>query len=336
MTDPVDDVLTDAGRRWRAAQPDPPEPDTSRWSARPVPARRWVPAIAAAVATTVAAGAVFALTHRPGRTDDAPPADSTPAAAAAALVVRDGDTVRASGTVLAPPGQPVRFCAPAPVPLAGDRCAYFVTVTGVDPQTLTQATTEPDGTRSGTAQLRGVWRSGVLTVTQQAAPLPAPPDAEPPSVPCPRPSGGWQSDPDASYADPAYAAALNDYIERQHPERFRRPWVAHPEGVRVLVVEVVSGDVDHARRELQRRYAGSLCVVARPGRPSLADQKRINDTVGTAVARLMDDRANGIYRAENDDTVRAEMIVLTPQLYDKLAAIGFAALEPDPWLRPVS
>ena len=51
----------------------------------------------------------------------------------------------------------------------------------------------------------------------------------------------------------------------------------------------------------------------------------------------MDDRANGIYlSSETDDTVRPRLTVLTPELFDKFAAIGFAALDLHPWLRPVT
>ncbi|MDR6316299.1 hypothetical protein J3R03_000495 [Actinoplanes couchii] len=44
----------------------------------------------------------------------------------------------------------------------------------------------------------------------------------------------------------------------------------------------------------------------------------------------------GCCLSENGDVVRPEMIVLTRDLYEKPAGIGFAALDPDPWLRPVA
>jgi hypothetical protein len=340
MTEPVDDMLTAAGRRWRAAQPEPPEPDLARWSQEAPRTRRWGPAVAAAAATVAAVSATVLLVH--GRADPDRPdlTDPVAAAAASALVVREGDTVQASGTVLAAPGSAVRFCAPAPQPLgstgeAGTGCAYFVPVTGVDLSALTGAT-DRNGIRQGSAHLVGVWRAGELVVTrqdppQEQAPEPGPSD----SAPCPPPAGGWKSDPDNKWADPAYAAALNNYVERQHPEQFRRPWAAHQQGARILVVEVVEGDVNNARTELEQRYDGNLCVVGQPGRPSIADQHKILSTVGRAVSGLMNNPANGIFTSVNDDTVQPAMVMLTPELYDQFAKLGFAALEPNPWLRPV-
>lgn len=356
MTDPVDDLLSEAGRRWRAGQPDPPEPDLHRWTAaRPpsrLPSRRWMPAVAA-VATGVVAGAAFLLVDRPTGTPVAVPSDHPDAAAAAELVAWDGTEVEATGTVVAQPGEPVRFCAPAPVAFGGPDgtnvgCDYFVPVTGVELMSLSDLRQRGD-VRSGTAQLRGVWRSGELVVTQQSPALTATPEVGlsdgtlPPS--CPRPAGGWRT------GDPMGAGAgresLFHYVHEEHPEQFRQPRVTYPDGmtevdgtpvprrgVEVLVIEVVRGDVDEARRELQGRYAGNLCVVGAPGRPSMADQARISATVGEAVGRLMEDKANGIYVSGQEDIVRPEMVILTPQLYDKLAKIGFSHLRPDPWLRP--
>jgi hypothetical protein len=352
MSDPVDELLTAAGRRWRAAQPPPAEPDPSRWTADPAPARRsrvrrWAPALAAGLATAVAAGAVHVVSAR----HSVPPApvDRVAAEGAARLIVRDGDEAQASGMVVAVPGQPVRFCAPAPVPAIGSltprppACDYGVPVTGVDLARLSSPVQHP-GFRYGSAHLRGTWRAGTLAVTAQSAPevTPTVPDNTPP-LPCGKPAGGWKRHTDELNTD-----GLRAYVEQTHPDRFRPLWVSYPEGftnvagtpmptdgIEVYVVEVVHGDVAAERRSLQHRYDGNLCVVASAGRPSIADQHRIEQTVGKAVNRLMDDRANGIYTSWMGDTVKVDMVILTPQLYDKLAAIGFAALDPQPWLRPV-
>jgi hypothetical protein len=92
----------------------------------------------------------------------------------------------------------------------------------------------------------------------------------------------------------------------------------------------------YAGSDFEQRYAGNICVVGKPGRPSIADQRKVFSSVGEAVGRLMNDKSNGIYLSQNDDdTVRPEMVVLTPQLYDKFADIGFTAVDPDPWLRPI-
>jgi hypothetical protein len=344
VTDPIDDMLTDAGRQWRAGQPEPPEPDTARWSARPSRSRRFLPVLAAAAVTVAVAGTAVVLASRPDRTGDPNrtyPGLTDPVAAAAAetLVVRDGDTVQASGDVLSLPGEPVRFCAPAPIPLSGGggpeaTCRFSVPVTGVDLAALTNATSR-NGVREGSAQLTGVWRSGTLTVTrQEPLEIRTPESPAPETAPCAAPRNGWLPNPEPSGGDPHLTEAFVDYLERQHPEKFRPRRMVHPGDAQVLVIEVVEGDVDQARHDLEQRYTGNLCVLDALGRPSLADQRRIFNTVGEAVGRLMDDRSNGIYSSSNDDTVRPEMVILTPQLYDKLARIGFAVIEPRPWLRP--
>ncbi|GAA2515136.1 hypothetical protein [Winogradskya humida] len=323
MNDPIDDLLTDAGRQWRAAQPDPPEPDTARWTQHN---RRWLPVLAAAAATLIAAGSVVLLVNRP---DNAGPV------VADALVVHDGDIVEASGTVLSLPGEPVRFCAPAPVALGGGGgpeagCPFYVPVTGVDLDALTYTPLARKAKLPGSAHLVGVWRAGTLTVTEQGPSTPETPAVPmtPDEPPCPAPAGGWK-------ADPGDRTELYNYVDEQHPDQFRPLWVAHPGGAEVLVVEVVTGNAAQARRELEKHYTGNLCVVATPGRPSIADQRKLTETVGEAVGDLMEDHTNGIYAAATGDTVRPELVILTPQLYAKFADIGFTSLVPEPWLRPI-
>jgi hypothetical protein len=304
-----------------AGQPAPPEPGAARWTSRN---RRWTPTLAAAAATLVAGGAAVLPADRPS--------DSGPVAAEA-LVVHDGDTVEASGTVLSLPGEPVRFCAPAPVAL-GDGggpeadCPFYVPVTGVDLDALTYTLGIGSGL-PGSAHLAGVWRAGTLTVTEQGPPTPETPEPTmPDEPPCPAPAGGWK-------ADEGDRTELFTYLDKQHPDQFRPVWAAHPGGVEVLVVEVVKGDAAQAGRELEKHYTGALCVVATPGRPSVADQRKLTETVGEAVGDLMEDHTNGIYATATGDTVRPELVILTPQLYAEFADIGFASLVPEPWLRPI-
>jgi hypothetical protein len=362
MTDRMEQLLQDAGRRWRATQPAPPEPDSSRWSrpARSPRPFRWVPLVATAGATAIVIGLGYvSVTHfSPGRhdrndrmsgvTESAKPTARPSPPAPADLVVRDGDLVQASGMVLAAPGKPVRFCAPAPSDLVArvpdiPACTFGVEVTGVDLNRLAQAKLVA-GVRFGDAALRGVWRSGVLHVTEQGPPKDPPPDMIPPPfpdtrTPCPPPAGGWKPVGDADNK------ALHQYVEEEHPDRFRRPWVSYPNGeppgptpypnlVEVLVVEVVSGDVDEARRELQRRYAGNLCVVHNPGARSIADETAAYDAVQQVLDPLMHDFTNGIYASGGPYPITVELVMLTPQLYEKLG-VPRLALVFHPWLRPV-
>ena len=354
MTDRVDELLQHAGQRWRADQPTPPEPDVSRWSRPARPSRRWVPMVATAGATAVVLGIGYAsVSHfaagAPDSDDHVSVATAPSTPAAAGLVVRDGDAVRASGMVLAAPGQPIRFCAPALTagvarfgePEGAPDCQFGVAVTGVDIDRLANAE-QREGVRFGKASLRGTWRAGTLQVTQQGPPAPTTTVPPVPDTPCPPPAKGWAT------TGPVDGKELHQYVEEEHPDRFRRLRVSYPNGwatsapgatpqagaVEVMVVEVVRGDVDTARRELRKRYAGNLCVVHRPGAKSLADQTATHDTVQPALSRLMHDPANGIYSSGGADTVIIDLVVLTPALYDKLVELDLDSVEVHPWLRP--
>jgi hypothetical protein len=168
----------------------------------------------------------------------------------------------------------------------------------------------------------------VLAVTGQAPPAPAA-TAGSPAVPCPAPASGWTA------TGPVDGRAVQTYAV-ENADRFRSPWVGRADdGAEVLVVEVVRGDAGAARTELRRRYSGNLCVVWSPGRSSLAEQVVKLDRVGPVVLDLMRDPATGVYAFGGADNVIVAMVVLTPELYDRLAAAGLTAVDLNPWLRPV-
>jgi hypothetical protein len=263
----------------------------------------------------------------------------------AALVVRDGDEVEASGLVLAAPGKPVRFCAPA-LEFAFDfgaetpsRCSHGVDVFGVDLDALAEPGTT-GAVRHGRAYLRGVWHGGTITVTAQGPPVPAPLPPPPPPLPCPAPDGGWTRGFLHSSNE------LQDYIGA-HAERFRPLWVSYPLGppagsgsmapdaIEVLVVEVVRGDATQASEELRRHYAGNLCVVARPDLPSLADRERLLRERLPALEALMEEPVNGIYQVAEGDVLTVSLVVITEPLLATFTAIGLDGLVFDPWLRHV-
>ncbi|MET9634267.1 hypothetical protein ABZX92_43120 [Lentzea sp. NPDC006480] len=302
MTDPVDELLHEEGARWRAEQPPAPRPDVTRWRNR-----RWLTVAVAAGVVLIAAGGVHAITR---------PAESVPFGVAedSSLVVREGAEVEATGRIT---GTPMRFCAPAATSaINAGTCRFSVPVTGLD--------TAPDGV----VRLRGVWKAGVLEVRQRLDPLPDP--VRDWGTPCAPPAGGWRS----GQAD---GKELHSYVLDQHPEQFRRPWASFPDGqngVDVLVVEVVAGDVQAAGRELKSRYDGNLCVVDAAGKPSLKDQKGIRDAVFEPLQAIMRDQANGVYGLGGTDTVQVDLVMLTPALAERFERIS-PALELRPWLRPV-
>lgn len=352
MTDPIDDMLRRAGQRWRDTQPAAPAPDLHARPSRPVSAWRsgWLPVTAAAFATAVIAATGFALTRGPAPLAVAPnagqPTSATTAATqAVGLIVRDGDTVNVTGIVLAKPGQPIKLCAPVPetADLRPDdepgvpRCATSVPLTGIDLDTLALPTAS--GARLQNLRIRGIWRAGTIAVSEQAIPTPQPfqpPVADPP--PCPAPAGGWPRD--TGVRD---STALHNYVHVEHPDQFTTPWIAYPDGfpsatdldvTTVLVVEVVNGDLEAARAALDSGYDGSLCVIAaRPGQPSIADLEK---TAGL-VQPLLADRTNNIWSTgygNREGTVHIQLMMITPELHDRLAAIGLPALTLKPWITP--
>jgi hypothetical protein len=132
----------------------------------------------------------------------------------------------------------------------------------------------------------------------------------------------------------------------EHPEQFRPLYVTYPDGIpagpsppgdaaTVLVVEVVQGDADQARAELVKHFTGNLCVVARPGKPSIADQDRLERDLRPTLDRLMGNPANGIYAVSFRDRVTFELVMVTPELFDEFSELGFDVVDVDPWLRPV-
>ncbi|MCA2217156.1 hypothetical protein [Jidongwangia harbinensis] len=275
--------------------------------------------VGAAAATILAAGTlVFALHRTP---PEPAPASAVMAAGPgivaegpAGLIVRDGDLVEASGPV----EKGSTMCSPAPVPAIYGPCPHGIRVPGIKPT---------DG-----VTLRGRWHpSGLSDIRRMPY---SPPsggvlgDSDlPDTPPCPAPAGGWRDGED--WVDDR----VRDHLHAR-PDQFAEPFATHVGNARVLVVEVVSGDVDQARAALTATYSDNLCVVAAPGGHSIAAEERLQATVGEAVRALMD-ADPGIYLAGSEDgKMRVMMLQLTQPLYDRLAAIGLDHLIVDPWIRP--
>ena len=307
-----EDPFTAADDLGRATQPPPPEPDVNR-SMTPKRRRRLLP-LGAVAAAILAAGTLGFDTHR---TPPPPEPASVPVpvivpAGRAELIVRDGDLVEASGEV-----DNWQLCAPAPV--FSDSCPHGIWVPGV------WAT---DG-----ATLRGRWHRGRLSDIRR---MPYSPTSAgvlgdsdlPDTPPCPAPAGGWRDGED--WVDDQ----VREYLHA-HADQFAEPFATHVGNARILVVEVVSGDVDQARAALTEIYTDNLCVVAAPGGHSIAAENRLQATTGEAVGALMNDPASGIYLVSSEDgKLRVNMLQLTQPLYDKFAAIGLDHLILDPWIRP--
>jgi hypothetical protein len=289
----------------------------------PTPKRRGRrPPIRTAAASILAAGSlVFAVHQTPSVGEDSGPILVAPSASVrviapadpAGLIVRDGDLVEATGPV-----EDAELCAPSLIG-SGDTCPFGIGVSGVEP--------------TGGVTLRGRWHPNGLSDIQQ---LPYAPTSAgtlrdsylPDTPPCPAPAAGWRDGEDWSDGQ------VHDYLHA-HADQFAQPFATHVGNARILVVEVVNGDVDQARAALTAIYTDNLCVVAAPGGRTIADENNLRATTGEAVGALMDGGDSGIYTfAVDDSKIRVNMVQLTQPLYDKFAAIGLDHLILDPWIRP--
>lgn len=346
MTHDVDELLHQAGARWRAEQSPPAEP-----SLVGAPAPRWrrhatVLAAAAAVAVVVTAALIGSRAFSHKRAVTPAPADSatvvpthepSPSVDPAALVIHDGNTAEAIGQVVAAPGKPVLFCpdlpVALPVPAPPPRCPadLAVVATGVDLTRLTDRHVT-DGTTAGRAVLRGVYSGSTLRVTRQAPvppEKPTDPDAQLPAIlrrpPCPAPSGGWHRS--------ANTDAIGGYIQAR-PGTFNGIGVTYADpphnSVTVAVVGVARGNPAAVQAELRARFGPNICAVHVD--QTAAEQQAVQDQVNRMMSH------DGVYEtwgAGNFGPVGVNISIMTPQRFAKLRQIGLTNLELHVWLEPV-
>lgn len=277
-----DDLLNEAGARWRADQP--PSPGFPRRR------RGWRPYAVLVGAALLVGGTVYLTTGtRPTATDEPLPH--------LGAVVFNGQTVEATGTIETKPGEPVKLCGPGG--FLTQSCPSGVDVEGLD---------QP---RHGeTVHLRGVWRDGVLTgATRRPIPAPDPIPAEP-AVPCPEPAGGWPPAQDDR-------GALLTYVQA-HPEQFRQPRVAQG---KVIVISVVKGDLAEVERTLKPLYGGALCVTEQRDKLSIADARTASERA-LPVMQDPANRIYSGYVDEEKGVYVAEVLYLTADVATKLATTG--------------
>ncbi|GAB2593560.1 hypothetical protein [Kribbella endophytica] len=340
-TDEIDELLRQAGSRWRAEQPSPPEPDLERITRKP-PKRWLVPALAAASVAAIATAALIVL---PGGDDE--PVVAPGNGKTHPLEVRDGDRVEVSGQVIAAPGVPVRYCLPlpttAPLAVAGGapECAPggAVDLTGVDLTRLVDLSVI-GGVRSGNARLVGKWTAGTIAVDEQGPPVTVQPGDSAPTVPCAAPAGGWK----AGDASESMTPALEKYV-KAHASELQNPWIGWPEGFptettpgappnkpSVVMIGVARGDVAAVRRAVDPLVMGNLCVTqVKVSQAEAAEQQKAVDALPRAEYGIT---ATGL--GVGDKPVRVELRILDEKTLTALKPIGVDSLDLQPYIRPVS
>jgi hypothetical protein len=318
--------------------------------------RRWLAPVASLAGVALVVTGVVLVVNRgpaPAAGRQSPPAaDPSPAAD---LLVRNGDEVVAKGMVVAAPGSPVMFCPPFAQVDIGTRqdkppaCVQdprAIVVTGVDLDKLTRRETL-QGVTFGYAELRGTWRDRTIAVTGQG-PYGGSDSDEPPGiptvdddVPCPRPAGDWKRNKDL----PAKVTAeVHGFVERQ-PDRFGALWVGYvdvaqervggpdwPDAKEILIVGVVEGDLEEARRDLDPLYSGNLCVTRTE--QSITRRKQVT----TELEALWTDHPEAVVTTAGQgphNLPSVELVVLDQTTHDVLAGIGWDQFTVDAMIRPV-
>lgn len=268
--------------------------------------------------------------------DSSAPADQPDDNPYTALILHDGDTVRAgTGWVIAAPDEPVRFCAPEPmagVSGAQPGCHTSVDVTGVDLDRLTHREVR-DGVVYGFAQLTGTYRGSSIAVTRQSPPVEGTPTV-PGDPPCPAPHGGWPP------PTPGNDGNLDDRpveaYRHEHPGTIVTLALSRPAANQVVMLVLTSGPTEPVRAALAADYPDQLCVI---------HSDFTHDDVRAARHALMidspDGAAAGAWSIGTAMTKRGqlEVDVEMRQVTDAVAADA-AAQTPGlvrliPWLTPV-
>jgi hypothetical protein len=326
------------------------------WSAR------WQPLAAAGAVVLLAGGAVAVAAMLgggtvpgggpvsaggPGRPGEA--AAPQPRTSLAQLLVRDGDTVAASGDVHALPGRPVRLCAPRAVGAIGYAagheplpvyCDAGVTLVGADLHRLAGRAVRA-GIVTGRAWIQGTYRAGTITVTRQGAPrqTPTPVPTFPDRPPCAAPSGGWIHTDDLPGLD-----QLQSFLAA-HPDRYGEIVITYPDGppagptdspgyVKTQVAMVsTTGDQAAAYRELRTVFTGNLCVTRAPRNRTAVDAagRRLNPMIrsrSNQVSSWSPDYYTGRFHIELDIVDQAWYGQLTT------ADGGTGVIDAVPWLTP--
>jgi len=253
----IEKLLTDAGERWRAGQPVPPQvepPVERRLVARPR---------LGALIVVVALLAVVALA---GTSPMGGPAASPShvgigwdRAQLEAAIVRPGDRVTAKGVIIAPWGEAPKVCSPGGDRLMGEPPACLpiaVPVEGVDLDHLPGRMVTNGTISSVGVEVHGTWTGAAIRVESIGASASEPYNLA--RSPCPEPLGGWRSAP----SDIAFRAALDPLVGEitAKPDVYGSYWTVP---FAVPDVEIVETRVDPTtlRGRVDALFPFSACLL---------------------------------------------------------------------------
>ena len=300
------------------------------------------------VAAVAGAGVVLLRAGDPERLAVAPPAPHT-------QVVRDGDRVSASGSVVSVPGRPVRFCAPVAQDAIGYApgqepapayCPFGVDVEAVDLADLADRR-EKDGSLEGQTALTGVWRDGKLVVQEQGPPEPYGEPEQAAAPPCDPPQGGWPRDPSLLLPMGGEVEGdVNLLAEQPAMDRYRaqhpgdvvtiallRPY---PDSVLMGVSVVDGAAAARAEAALRAAYGERLCVVSSRSTRAQVTAAQAEFVIGSNDATRL-----GIHGGAGEgvsDALQIEvgydLVLVTEEIVSRAARHPPGLIALRPWLLP--
>lgn len=264
----VDRLLSEAGARWRASQPEPTIMEVEDLVAINIPRSRRAVLAAAATAAVVFVG--LGVAYHEQRADRGPAAQPTPSATRPPLVVREGGEVSAYGYIVAPEGKDPRLCQYLVTPASGGLVCdgLSVPLDRLRLSDLPSPRVDGHARASSEAFVQGTYRSGRVRVDKvlSARPDQLDPRLTPPP-PCDPPKPyGWEAtprfqQPGSRPYDPKLEAVL-----KTHPEVYSGVWTTiadyyYNSPITQVTVVGTTGDVDAARAELTKYVPKNLCVA---------------------------------------------------------------------------
>ena len=252
----------------------------------------------------------------------------------AALVVREGDRVTASGRLIRDPtGDWFEPPLPMDLVLVTPRRARpawrgAVRVTGADFDNLADRF-ECDGAVEGSASLTGIWSAGQLRAEHQSSPRYGHhvlPRWETP--PCPGPTGGWPQPPGWRDGDEHLHFDLGD-LERTGAAV--EVTIFRPSQDRAVLV-VAAADPDAVEARLRRQLGQLLCVV--PNRWTKAELDAVRDHLDARHDAWNIYLWGSSTGEDGQACVTAQLTRVLPEIARWADSLPPGILSLDPWLRP--
>jgi len=339
----VHDLLTEAGRRWRATLPPARDAEAaaSRFRGRHAePTSLWTGLVLAAAAVLAVMFALRSpLATHPSAASVSPLGTALDWSLAdyEAAILHPGERATAIGSVVQYPGEPLVICLTGPLagvdygqPHPPFACSSFrVPLEGLDPASLPDRADASGAvySRSGLT-VAGLWTGTAVRVSSVERTPTAPQVAE--TISCRPPGAGWPTPP----ADlEAAVGALADEVAA-HPDLYSTYWLPESGGSgSALAVALVGtvGDPEAVRTDLESAYPYGLCGVK--VRYSAAQLQVAYDAVSKAADANLGQELDVQLDARRD-RIRARMTMITPELRDLLQP--YPQVVPEPLLRGTS